>query len=150
VCPESLLINTNLHFMNQVGSRSVYFISVSRSDLAWQCLWIVTVLSNLSFLCCQPRCYIVSHNCVLGAGIAQSVSDYGLDDRAIGVRSPAEAKDLCQMDTGGPFPGCKARPWRDADHSLHLVPRSRISRSYTASSPSTFMACSGTALLIIV
>jgi hypothetical protein len=61
------------------------------------------------------------------------VSDYGLDDRAIGVRSPAGAKDfssiLCvqtgsgahpasyRMGTGGPFLGSKARPGRDADHS---------------------------------
>jgi hypothetical protein len=61
------------------------------------------------------------------------VSGYGLDDRAIGVRSPAEAKDfssiLCvqtgfgahpasyTMVTGSPFPGGKARPGRDADHS---------------------------------
>jgi hypothetical protein len=61
------------------------------------------------------------------------VSDYGLDDRAIGVQSPAEAKDFfsilcvqtgsgahlasCTMGTGGPFPGGKARPGRDADHS---------------------------------
>jgi hypothetical protein len=61
------------------------------------------------------------------------VSDYGLDDRAIGVRSPAGAKDfssiLCvqtgsgahpassPMGTGGPFPGSKTRPGRDADHS---------------------------------
>jgi hypothetical protein len=61
------------------------------------------------------------------------VSDYGLDDRAIGVRSPAGAKDfssiLCvqtgswahpasfPMGTGDPFPGGKARPGRDADHS---------------------------------
>jgi hypothetical protein len=62
------------------------------------------------------------------------VSDYGLDDRVIGVRSPAGAKDFysslcvqtgsgahpasCTMGTGGPFPGGKARPGRDADHSL--------------------------------
>jgi len=61
------------------------------------------------------------------------VSDYGLDDRSIGVRSPAEAKDFssnlcvqtgsgaypasCTMGTGGLFPGGKARPGRDADHS---------------------------------
>jgi hypothetical protein len=61
------------------------------------------------------------------------VSDYGLDDRTIGVRSPAGAKDfsssLCvqtdsgahpvsyPMGTGGPFSGGKARPGRDADHS---------------------------------
>jgi hypothetical protein len=61
------------------------------------------------------------------------VPDYGLDDRTIGVRSPAGAKDfsssLCvqtgsgahpassTMDTGGPVPGGNARPGRDADHS---------------------------------
>jgi hypothetical protein len=52
------------------------------------------------------------------------VSDYGLDDRAIGVRSPAGAKDFssilcvqtgsevhpasCTVGTGGPFPGGKS------------------------------------------
>jgi hypothetical protein len=58
------------------------------------------------------------------------VSDYGLDDCAIGVRSPAGAKDFssdlsvqtgsgahpasCTMGTGGPFPGGKsaAGAWR--------------------------------------
>jgi hypothetical protein len=61
------------------------------------------------------------------------VSDYGLDDRAIGVRSPAGAEDFpsnlcvqtgsgahpvsCTMGTGGPFPRGKARPGRDADYS---------------------------------
>jgi hypothetical protein len=51
------------------------------------------------------------------------VSDYGLNDRAIKVRSPAGAKDFssslcvqtgseahpasCTMGTGGPFPGAK-------------------------------------------
>jgi hypothetical protein len=35
------------------------------------------------------------------------------------------------MGTGGPFPRGKARPGRDADHSPHLVPRTRMSRSYT-------------------
>jgi hypothetical protein len=61
------------------------------------------------------------------------VSDYGLHDRAIEVRSQAGAKDFssdlcvqtgsgahpasCTMGTGGPFPGGKPRPGRDADHS---------------------------------
>jgi hypothetical protein len=62
------------------------------------------------------------------------VSDYGLDNRAIGVRSPAGAKDFssnqtgsvahpasCTMGTGGPLPGGKARPGRDADHSLPSI-----------------------------
>jgi hypothetical protein len=51
------------------------------------------------------------------------VSDYGLDDRAIGVRSAAGTEDFssilcvqtgsgahpssCTMSTGGPFPGAK-------------------------------------------
>jgi hypothetical protein len=53
-----------------------------------------------------------------------AVSDHGLHDRAIGVRSPAGAKDFssilcvqtgsgahpvsCPMGTGGPFPGGKS------------------------------------------
>jgi hypothetical protein len=61
------------------------------------------------------------------------VSDYGLDERAIGVRSPVDTKDFssslcvqtgsethpasCTVGTGGPFPGGKGRPGRDADHS---------------------------------
>jgi hypothetical protein len=58
------------------------------------------------------------------------VSGYRLDDRAIEIRSPAEAKGLacvhtgsgahpasCTMGTGGPFPGAKAQPGRDPDHS---------------------------------
>jgi hypothetical protein len=61
------------------------------------------------------------------------VSDDGLDDRAIEVRSPAEATDFssnlyvqtgsgahpasCTMGTRGPFPGGTARLDYDADHS---------------------------------
>jgi hypothetical protein len=62
------------------------------------------------------------------------VSGYGLDDRAFDVRSPAEenhfSSNLCvqtgswahsvsfKMGTVSPFLGGKARPGRDADHSL--------------------------------
>jgi hypothetical protein len=60
------------------------------------------------------------------------VSYYGLDDRVIEVRSPTGAdfsSSLCvqtgseahpasyPMGTRGSFPGGKARPGRDADHS---------------------------------
>jgi hypothetical protein len=41
----------------------------------------------------------------------------------------------CTKGTEGSFPKGKARPGRDADHSPHLVPRSRMSRSYTSSPP---------------
>jgi hypothetical protein len=62
------------------------------------------------------------------------VSGYGLDDRAIQVRSPAEAKAFssslcvqtgsgahpasCPMGTWGPFPGGKTWAGHAADHSL--------------------------------
>jgi hypothetical protein len=62
-----------------------------------------------------------------------AVSGCGLDDRAIEVRSLAEAEgfflyplcpdrlwgplSLLYKGTGGPFPGAKARSGRDADHS---------------------------------
>jgi hypothetical protein len=61
------------------------------------------------------------------------VSDYGLDDRAIGILSLAGEKDFscslcvqtgsgahpasCTMGTGDPFPGAKRGPGRDSDHS---------------------------------
>jgi hypothetical protein len=61
------------------------------------------------------------------------MSDYGLEDRVIGVQSPTEAKDFssslcvqtgsgahpasCPIGTGGPFPRSKERSWHNADHS---------------------------------
>jgi hypothetical protein len=58
------------------------------------------------------------------------VSDYGLDDRGSipdrgrrfssspCVQTGSEAHPVSYpMGTGGPFPGGKARPGRDADHS---------------------------------
>jgi hypothetical protein len=80
------------------------------------------------------RQFTLRNNIFLSRGSSVSiVSGYGLDDRAIEVRSPVGAKkfssSLCvqtgsgahpashTMGTGGPFPGGKARPGRDADHS---------------------------------
>jgi hypothetical protein len=95
----------------------------------------VTVISNILvkyifYTFCRSTC-VYGRSRVSSGSI---VSDYGLDDRAIEVRSPAEAKDFssslciqtgsgahpasCTMGTGGRFPGGKARPGRDADHSL--------------------------------
>jgi hypothetical protein len=80
-----------------------------------------------------------------------TVSDYGLDDREIGFRSPAGAKDFssnlcvqtgsevrpasCTMGTGSPFPGAKRGRGVTLTTHLHLVPKSRMSRSYTSSPP---------------
>jgi hypothetical protein len=78
------------------------------------------------------------------------VSDYGLDDRAMEVRSPREAdfsSSPCvqtgsgahpasyPMGTLGSFPGGRARPGRDLTTHPHLVPRLRMSRSYTSCPP---------------
>jgi hypothetical protein len=67
------------------------------------------------------------------------VSDYGLDDRAIEVRSPQGQRNFPLTSVSRPAlgstqppvqwvpgvlsSGVKARPGRDADHSPHLVPR---------------------------
>jgi hypothetical protein len=93
-----------------------------------------------------------------------TVSDYGLDDRAIGVRSPAGAKDFssilcvqtgsgthpasCKWVPGVLSPGVKARPRRDADHSppssAEVV--NELELAIPPLPPSASMACSGTAL----
>jgi hypothetical protein len=108
-------------------------VSGHRSTFVWSAVDMPTAV-----LVCSNSMPIFK----LGSRVSSGsiVSDYGLDDRAIGVRSPAEAKDFssslcvqngsgahpasCTVGTGGPFPGGKARPGRDADHSPHLVPRS--------------------------
>jgi hypothetical protein len=80
-----------------------------------------------------------------------------------GFRFPAEVKyfssSLCDhtsseahqasysMDSGGPFPGGKAWPRRDADHSTHLVPRSKTSTSYVSFPPWRLVGDSWRALL---
>jgi hypothetical protein len=79
------------------------------------------------------------------------VSDCGLEDRAIGVRSPAGANDFssnlcvqtgsevhpasCTLGTGGAFPGTKHGRGVTLTSHPHLVPRSRMSRSYTSCPP---------------
>jgi hypothetical protein len=53
-----------------------------------------------------------------------------------GLRITSEAHPaFYPMGTWGLFPGSKTRPGRDADHSPHLVQRSRMSRMYISSPP---------------
>jgi hypothetical protein len=91
------------------------------------------------------------------------VSDYRLDDRAIEV--PAGAKNFscdlcvqtgsgahpasCTIDTEGPSAGAKARLGVMLTTHPHLVPRSRMSRSYTFSPPSALVACGVIALAFL-
>jgi hypothetical protein len=100
-------------------------------------------------------------------GISVSIeSGYGLNDWANEVRSPAVAKDfsssLCVQTGSGAHtapvqwvqgvlsPGVKRGRSVTLTTHPHLVPRSRMSRSYTSSPPSACMACSGTALLLLL
>jgi hypothetical protein len=79
------------------------------------------------------------------------VSGYGLDDRAIEVRSLAEGKDFssivcvqigsgahpafCTMGTGVHSPGLKRGRGVTLTTHPHLLPKSRMSRSYMCSPP---------------
>jgi hypothetical protein len=90
------------------------------------------------------------------------VSDYGLDDRAIEVRSPAgerifpvtsvsrpalaSTQPPAQWVPGVLSPGLKRGRGVTLITHPYLVSRSRMSRSYTSSPPCAFMASSGTAL----
>jgi hypothetical protein len=103
-----------------------------RVHRAWEV--VETPCNNLTDLC-STACSRPSFLLLSGSrGSSVSiVSDYELDDWAIEVRSPAEAKNFssnlcvqtgsgahpvsCTMGIGFPFPGAKARPGRDADHS---------------------------------
>jgi hypothetical protein len=85
---------------------------------------VSTASSNL----CSRNYHSLSFKVGSRVSSGSIVSDYGLDDPAIGVRFPAGAKDfpcsLCVQTGSGAHPasctmgtGGKARPGRDADHS---------------------------------
>jgi hypothetical protein len=95
------------------------------------------------------------------------VSDYGLDDRATGVRSLAGVKRIfplasvsrpalgptqppVQWVPGVLSPGLKRGQGVTLTTHPHLVPRSWMSRSYIPLPASASMACRGTALLIYI
>jgi hypothetical protein len=98
---------------------------------------------------------------ILSSRVSQSVQ-YVTTDGTTGVRSPVEAKDfsssLCDqtspeahpasypMGTSGPFPGVNRGRAVTLTTYYHLLPRSRMSRSYIPSLLSDYMACSVTVL----
>jgi hypothetical protein len=104
------------------------FVLFVRFVLLFVFMHVILSIGLLVLSCYLPPTHILNR-----ASSVSIVSGYGLDDRAIEVRSPAGAKDFsssvcvqigcgahracCTMSTGGPFPGAKARQGRDADHS---------------------------------
>jgi hypothetical protein len=85
-------------------------------------------------ICLHSNYLLILHLLQEPGSSVSIVSDHGLADRVIGVRTPAGEKDFscslcvqsgsgahaasCTMGTGGPFPGAKEQQGRDADHSL--------------------------------
>jgi hypothetical protein len=115
----------------------------------------------------QNKCiYLFIYLFVNRGSSVSTVSVYGLDDRANEVPSPADAKNFssslcvqtgsgahpasCTMGTRGPFPGAKRGLGVTLTTPPHLMPRSRMSRSYTSSPPSFSVECSGTALALFI
>jgi hypothetical protein len=135
LCRESRRISSSQNFLLSMSSTVLFFLfpfllyilAISKAS-AW--LFVISIWpttnndSEIKFLAHKVR--------EPGSSIS-IVSGYRLDDRAIEVRFPAEAKDFssnlcvqtgsgahaasCTLGTGVPFPGTKARPGCDADHS---------------------------------
>jgi hypothetical protein len=112
------------------------------------------VPSSLAFLlrCCPFHTFRTLRKCARSRGSSGSiVSDYGLDGRAIGVRSPAGPRIFPLSSVSSPAlgptqppvqwvpgvlsPGVKRGRGVTLTTHLHLVPRLRMSRSYTSSPP---------------
>jgi hypothetical protein len=90
------------------------------------------------------------------------VCNYGLEDRANGIRSPAQARDFfsslfgqngsgahpasCPMGTGVLSPAVKRGRGVTLTIQHYLVPRARMSRSVRPLPTSASMACGWTAL----
>jgi hypothetical protein len=104
------------------------------------------------------KCRDKTLNCKPGSSVS-IVSGFGLEDRAIEVRSPEEMKGSwtalghthpsVQLVPGVLSPGLKRGRGVTLTTHPHLVQRSRMSRSYTSSPPSAFVACVGTALALV-
>jgi hypothetical protein len=105
--------------------------------------------------------FTIDKNLISEPGSSGSiVSGYGLDYRgsisgrgerifllaSVSIPTLGPTQSPVQWVPGDPFPRVKARPGRDADHSPHLVPGSRMSRSCTSSPPKRPVACSGTVI----
>jgi hypothetical protein len=117
--------------------------------LSFQKIWTLPHFGRVYYL---PRSRVIS---------GSIVSDYGLDDRAIGVRSRQGQRIFRLASVSRPalgptqppvqwVPGVKRGRVVTLTTHPHLVPRSWMSRSYISSPPSASMACNGTALLFII
>jgi hypothetical protein len=92
----------------------------------------------------------------LWSSLVNIVSGYRLHDRGSILAEAKGFSSRCVQTTSeahrASYPmgtGGKARPGRDADHSSLLVPRSRMSRSYTSSAPCSRHSEWGDSVLVL-
>jgi hypothetical protein len=113
-----------------VNNEALYYVIVSRVAQSVQCLATDRTTGRSEF---DPRQRRKDFSCSLCVQIGSGAH-------------PAS----CTMGTGGGVlsPGLKRGLSMTLTTHPHLVPRSRMSRSYTSSPLSAFMACSGTALAL--
>jgi hypothetical protein len=119
---DSLLIAMKMQAVHTSETLS-YF-----NENTWSFFPECVILKLNSFLTDTPRSRGSSVNTDRTTGRS------GFDSLCVQTGSGAHPAS-CTMGTRGPFSGSKAPPGLDAYHSPHLVLRSRMSRSYTSSSP---------------
>jgi hypothetical protein len=117
------------------------------------------------FWCSRTKTYSMAYIVIWSSSVSV-VSDYALNDRGsipgrVKVRgkrfflyfcvqiSPEAHPASYPMGSRGSFPGSNAQAGRDADHSPHLVPRPKMSKTCFPLPLSPCMAISGTVLLFI-
>jgi hypothetical protein len=116
------------------------------------CLCTIKSVMHDSCIILELDCSLLKNKFVSGcslngAGVAQSVQCLTRIYPLTCVQTGSGAHPAsCTMGTGGPFPGAKRGRGVTLTTHPHVVPRSRMSRSYTSSPLSATMACSDTAI----
>jgi hypothetical protein len=146
---QYVLCTKSITFMGVIGimSSMCMFLSGGSCWSDFDFIWhLCSSIFNFSLYGCSIR---------ISSTSVSTVSDYRLDDRgSIPVRDKGFFPPACVQTSYGAHPASyptgtrgKARRGRDADHSPHLVPRLRMSRSYISSTPWRLRGCNVTALL---
>jgi hypothetical protein len=146
---RSFIPNTNAWVSRNFGIYRLHWhhitlISFVRNEFLMWCIDLFNEIRSKQFMTMQ-RVSLEPGSSV------NIVSGYGLDDRALEVRSPAEVRNFssnlciqtvsgahpasCTMRTGVLSPGLKRGRGVTLTTHPHLVPKSWMSRSYTSSPP---------------
>jgi hypothetical protein len=134
------IILTCFKFNNQ---RQVLITSCVHKSLYTMQIWIKKLYFRSQYSVCLRAGRLGDRGSIPGRG--ERIFPSSLCVQTCSEAHPA----FCTMGTGGPFPGVRRGPGVTLTTHPHLVPRSRMSRSYISSPPSVSMAFSGTAFSYI-